>query len=399
MSGKVFIKAKKARPFFGRHPWVFASAIDRVEGSPQPGDAVEVFSHDREFIAHGLFNPHSTIRVRLYSWDQARPIDDAMIAERIARAIDLRQGALGLGDPHGACRLVFSESDGLSGLIVDRYANLLVVQFTSLAMAQHEKAIVATLEERLSPAGIYRRTERGVGELEKLEIDDTLLAGAVPEAPIEIQEGPDDARLGFLVDVRAGQKTGAFLDQRDNRRAAARYAAGRDVLDLFCFGGGFALAAMKWGKAKSALGLDVSAPAITLAQRNAERNDLPVEFLKEDVTAGLARLKAEGRSFGLIVCDPPKFARTPGAVDNALRGYENLNRAALEILEPGGILVTCSCSGHVDFDQFTEAVVAAAQRLGRDLQFLEVRTQAPDHPVSAFCLETQYLKCLIAHAP
>lgn len=389
---RVILQPRKARPFFGRHPWVFASAVARVEGDPGPGAPVRVLTSDKEFIAHGLYNPHGKIRVRLYSWDEQRPFDTELLNDRIERAIRFRHETLGLGDPAGACRLVYSESDGLSGLVVDRYADILVVQFTSLAMAGFESAIVAALTERLAPRGIYRRTERGIGELEGLAIDDAPLAGAVPDQPIPIVE----SGLEFLVDPRAGQKTGAFLDQRDNRLAASRYAKHRSVLDLFCYGGAFSLVAAKNGGAASVLGIDVSGSAIALAQRNAERNEIAAEFVQEDATAALRRLAKEGRRFGMILCDPPKFARSAGAVEGAIRGYEQLNRQAIELLEPGGILVTSSCSGHISEEDFVSILASSAQHAKRDVQMLEQRGQAPDHPVSLFCLETSYLKCVLA---
>lgn len=394
MSARVFLQARKARPFFGRHPWVFQSAIERIEGDPAPGDAVRVLTSEKKFIAHGLFNPNSNIRVRLYSWDPERPFDAAMLAERIERAVAARHVDLGLGDPKGACRLVYSESDGLSGLLVDRYADVLAVQFTSLAMARFEEEVIAILQRRLAPRGIYRRTERGIGELEGLEIEDALLAGHVPEHGVEIVEHG----LRYRVDVQTGQKTGAFLDQRDNRLAAARYAKGRDVLDLYCYGAAFGIAAARLGGARSVLAVDVSGPALGLAQTNADLNETTIEFRQSDAAAALEEFAREGRRFGMICCDPPKFARTPGAVANALKGYENANRRALELLEPGGILVTSSCSGHVSREDFLGVLVAASQRAERELHVLEQRGQAPDHPVSGYCLETGYLKCILARA-
>ncbi len=387
----VALQAKKARPFFGRHPWVYQNAIEKIAGNPEPGAQIRVVSFEKEFIAYGLFNPDSTIRVRLYSWDKDRLIDADLIEERIARAVRLRHDVLGLGDPAGGCRLVFSEADGLSGLIVARYADILVVQFTSRALATYQQEIVGILERLLAPRGIMRRTERGIGELENLDLDDAPLAGDVPTAPVVIVEHG----VRYLVDVRAGQKTGFFLDQRDNRAALCRYTGGRTVLDLFCYGGGFGIAAAKVGRAKSVVGVDVSGPALRLAQQNADLNDVAMELINDQVITAMQQLLREKRKFGVVVCDPPKFARTAGALEQATKGYEHLNRLALELLEPGGVLLTCSCSGHVSAEQFLKIVVASAQQLGRDLQILEQRGQAPDHPVSAFCLATSYLKCLV----
>lgn len=381
-----------ARPLFGRHPWLFAAAIDRIDGLYEPGDSVRVLSNEGQFVAHGLINPHSKIRVRLYSWEPDQPVTSDLINHRIEQAVRLRNEALGLGDPAGACRLVYSESDGLSGLVVDRYADTLVVQFTSLAMARHEAAIVDCLRSLLSPRGIYRRTERGMGSLEHLDLDDRLLWGEVGDQPISIVENG----LTLRVDVREGQKTGAFLDQRDNRLALCRYVSGRSVLDLFCHSGAFGLLAVKRGGASSLTAIDVSASAIALARENARLADVDADFRQQEVTPALTQLRREGRRFGVIICDPPKFARSTAAIERALHAYEQLHLAAIELLEPGGILLACSCSGLVSPAQFVQTVAQASQRARRHLLLLEQRGQAPDHPISVYCLETGYLKCLIA---
>lgn len=393
MTAKAFLGHRKARPFFGRHPWVFESAIDRIDGDPAPGDPVEVYSHEREFIAHGLYNPHSLIRIRLYSWDKDVPVSEELVRERIVRAIAMRR-EIGLDVPGGGVRLVYSESDALSGLVVDRYADFCAVQFTSLALARFESTVIEAIREAVRPRGIYRRTERGIGELEGLRAEDGPMWGEVPEEPIAIVENG----LSFLVDVRTGQKTGYFLDQRENRLAASRYARGRDVLDLYCHSGGFAISLLKLGNARSAIAADISGPALALAQRNADVNGVTLELRQENAPQLLEAFRSEGRRFGMICADPPKFARASGAKVGAIRGYEALNRMALELLDPGGILVTSSCSGHLSADEFVEIIVTAAQKLGRDIQILEQRGQAPDHPVSGFCLETGYLKCVIARA-
>jgi 23S rRNA (cytosine1962-C5)-methyltransferase len=388
----VIVKARKARPFFGRHPWLFVGAIDKIQGEAAPGGQVRVLSFEREFIAYGLYNPDSNIRVRLYSWDPERPFDESLLEERIERAVRSRHELLGLADPKGACRLVFSEADGLSGLVVDRYADVLVVQFTSRALAQFEGRVLAVLMRLLTPRGIYRRTERGVGELENLDLEDELVAGSIPEGPFPIVENG----MQWLVEPRTGQKTGLFLDQRDNRQSLCRYSKGRAVLDVCCYGGGFGITAMRNGGAASFLGVDSSGPAIHLAQQNAELNGVSGEFLHEQAVPAMQQLLREGRRFGLVVCDPPKYARSSGAIEQASKGYDQLNRLALDLLEPGGVLCTCSCSGHISPAMFLQILAGAAQKAGRSLQVLEQRGQAADHPVSVYCLESAYLKCIIA---
>jgi 23S rRNA (cytosine1962-C5)-methyltransferase len=388
----VTLKPRRARPFFARHPWLFVNSIATVHGPAEPGTEVIVRSHEGTLIARGLLNPHSAIRVRLYRWTD-EPLDEAFWSGRLDAALALRRDVLRRDLPGSAARLVFSESDGLSGLSVDRYDRWLVAQFTSLALYQRRDLLLRLLAEKTATEGILLRTERGVAGLEGLDWSPQheAVLGTLPDGPILIEEHG----LRYAVDVRAGQKTGFYLDQRENRREVARFALGRDVLDVFCYTGGFALNAASHGAA-SVLGVDSSAPAIDLARLNAERNELTaVHFEVGDALPTLARLAGEGRRFGLVVLDPPKFARNPKAIEDALKGYLRLNHAALGVLEPGGVLVTCSCSGHVDRQLFAQMLGQVAEASGRPIQILDQRSQAPDHPVAASCLETEYLKCFI----
>jgi 23S rRNA (cytosine1962-C5)-methyltransferase len=389
---RVFIKPRRARPFFARHPWVFVTSIDRVEGDPNPGDEVVVVSYEGQFIARGLFNHRSAIRVRLYRWED-EPIDEEFLAEKIALATSMRFDLLGLGGPKTACRLVFSESDGLSGLTADRFDRWLVVQFTSLALFEKREILIRLLSDDAALEGIILRGEKGIPSQEGLKVEEGVVFGTLPEGPIEINENG----LTYSVDLATGQKTGFYLDQRDNRRAVAFYAKGRRVLDLFCYTGGFSLNALVLGEAISTLGIDTSERAIDLARRNAIANHArSARFEVADVFDTLERLRASGEKFGLVICDPPKFARHPKALEDAVKGYLRLNRAAVDVLEPGGVLVTCSCSGLVDRTLFLDILGQAAELSGRPIQILEQRGQAADHPISASCLETEYLKCVIA---
>ena len=388
---RILLKPRKARPFFGRHPWVLDSAIDRIEGSPADGDVVDLCSDRGEFIARGIFNSRSRIHVRLYTWNEAEPLDEAFWRRRLESALQLRS-VLGYDQPEGAARLVFSEGDGLSGLIVDRYGEYLVVQVTALALAVRLPQIVPMLVDLARPQGILLRTERDIVRAEGLDLATGLAWGRMPEGPVEIL----DQGLRYGVDLAEGQKTGLYLDQRENRTAAARYMNGRRVLDMFCYTGGFSLAAAALGKAREVLGFDTSQRAVAQARANAERNGLGnVRFESGDAFETLHALKTAGERFDGIVLDPPKFARSRGGVDDALRAYARLNRLALDVLAPGGILVTCSCSGHVTRDDFFFMLVSVAQQSGRDIQVLEQRGAAADHPVSATCPETEYLKCFI----
>ena len=389
----VILKPKRARPFFGRHPWVLDSAVQRVEGSPADGDVVDLATHDGTFVARGLWNAASRLRVRLYAFDPAVRLDDALWRSRLEAAVALRR-SLGLDDRAGAARLVNSEGDDLSGLIVDRYGDYLAVQVTALAMARRLEPLADMLVDLVAPRGVLLRgAERGLARLEGLQLPDRVLRGAAPTGPIFVAE----QGLKFGVDLAEGQKTGYYLDQRDNRHAAARYARGRRVLDMFCYSGGFAVAAAVAGGARSVLAVDSSAKAAALARANADLNGAAnVTVEAADAFEKLDALRAAGERFGMVVLDPPKFARSRAALDDALRAYHRINRVAVDLLEPGGILVTCSCSGSVSRESFLEMLGGVAQRSGRGLQILESRGAAPDHPVSASCLEGEYLKCVIA---
>jgi 23S rRNA (cytosine1962-C5)-methyltransferase len=378
-------------PFLGGHPWLFSGAIARVAGTPADGDEVEVVTAGGAFVARGLYNGRSQIRVRLYRWEPA-PLDGPFFSSRVHDALRLRHETLGMADPDGACRLVFSEGDGLSGLTVDRYGPYLAVQFTSLALASRREVLLDALEEAVAPLGMVLRTEKGILEEEGLELRDGPLRGTLPDGLHDFT----DRGLRFAVDLRTGQKTGFYLDQRANRARAAHYARGRTVADVCCYTGGFSVA-LAAGGATSVVGVDASAPALELAAMNADRNGVAdaTTFERADAFKWLERAAEDGRRFGMVVLDPPRFARTRKGVRQALMAYERLNRLALGCLEPEGILVTCSCSGRVTPEEFSGAVGRAAAAASRHVQILEARGQAPDHPVAATCLESSYLKCLI----
>lgn len=388
---RVVLQSRRARPFFARHPWVFAGAIAAVEGEPADGAEVELVSHAGNFIARGLYNSRSKIRVRLYSWHADVALDRDFWRSRLQAAIHLRRDILRLDGPGRACRLVFSEGDGLSGLTVDRYDRWLVVQFTSLGLAQRQQEICELLVELLQPQGIYLRTERGIGQLEGVELHDGPLWGEVPTEPIPLQE----QGLQFLVQLTEGQKTGFYLDQRDNRQHVAKYAPGRRMLDGFCYSGGFGLHAARAG-ASAVLGVDVSEAALQLARQNAARNNLHnIAFHKAEVFDHLGTLAQQGEKFGLVVLDPPKFARQRNAVEDALKGYRRLQALGLRLLEPDGILVTCCCTGLITMPMLEDLLGQLAESEKRDIQLLEKHGQAADHPVAVTCLESSYLKCLI----
>jgi 23S rRNA (cytosine1962-C5)-methyltransferase len=408
-AARAVLRPRKALPFYGRHPWVRDTAIDRVEPTTIAGEhfhdpdgqVVDLVSDRGKFIARGLYNGQSRIRVRLYTWNADEPLDEAFFRRKLEAAIGLRrqigyEPEVGLaGDQQrldSAARLVFSEADGLSGLVVDRYGDCLVVQPTSLAIAQRIEMFVATLQELLQPRAVVLRSEKNVAQLEGMQLAEGHVWGELPAGPITIREHG----LAYEIDLHAGQKTGFYLDQRENRRAAAAYLRGRRVLDMFCYTGGFAMAARALGGAADVLGIDASKKAVAQARRNAERNGLDrVRFDTGDAFQTLDALLAQEARFDAVILDPPKFARGKSGANQALMAYHRLNRAAIELLEPGGILVTCSCTGGVTREDFLLMLSGVAQKAHRDIRVLEQRGAAADHPVSATCLETDYLKCLI----
>ena len=388
---QAILKPRKARPFFGRHPWVLDSAIARVDGNVTDGDVVDLLTDTGKFVARGVFNSHSRIRVRLYTWNNAEAIDGTFWKRRLRTAVELRT-QLGLDDASGAARLVFSEADGLSGLVVDRYGPWLSIQVTSLGMARRLEELTAMLVELTEPRGVFIRTEKGVAAAEGIDLRDGLYWGEAPQGPVFIVENG----LRYGVDLAEGQKTGFYLDQRDNRLAAASYFSGRRVLDMFCYSGAFSLNASVHGNAREVLGFDSSHKAVTLARANAELNGVKnVHFEESDCFKALDALVAARQRFGAVVLDPPKFARNRSSVDEALRAYHRVNRLAVDVLEPLGILVTCSCSGHVTSEDFLYMLRGVAEQTGRDIQVLAMRGAGPDHPLAVTCLESEYLKCFI----
>ena len=392
MSAKVILRAKRAQPFFGRHPWVFPGAIERVEGAPADGAEVDLVSHGGNFVARGLYNSQSKIVVRLYSWDEGTRLDEAFFRARLAKALHLRHDVLKLNAPDAGYRACFSESDYLSGMVVDRYGDWLAVQFTALGIANRRELIVSALRDLLNPTGIYLRTEKGVGKLEGVELHDQLLWGEAPPPDLAIAEHG----MRFLVNLTEGQKTGYYLDQRDNRAAVARLSAGKRFLDAFCYSGGFGLYAARAGAAE-VLCLDASEPALELARRNAALNGLGnVAFERADVFNHLGALAASGRQFDVVVLDPPKFARNRAAVPDALKGYRRLHQLAMKLLAPDGVLVSCCCTGLITMLDLEELLAQVAVEARRDVQIVERRGPAPDHPVAVTCRESGYLKCLIS---
>lgn len=390
---RVVLKPRRAQPFFYRHPWVFEGAIARTEGNPEVGDETLLVTEKGDAVARGLYNPESKIKLRLYSWDIDRALDSSFFAERIDRALEFRERLA--PEPHAdsATRLVCSEGDNLSGLTVDRYGRWLVVQITSAAVALRREMILDHLEMRLQPAGILLRTERGIGDAEGLDLEDGLVRGSTPPQPLLIEEHG----LRYQVDLLEGQKTGFFLDQKENRLAASRYLADSRVLDLFCYSGGFGLTALRHGRAKEVVGVDVSESAVAIASENAKLNSLEhqASYSAQPAFEALEEFASTGEQFDAVILDPPKMTRSRHTVEKALKGYYSLNKLAVDLLPPGGILVTCSCSGLIGRDDFEQVLATVTMRSGRTIQVLEARGPAADHPVAVSCPESNYLKCYI----
>ncbi len=385
----IILKPRRALPFFSRHPWVFAGAIGKYAKKLEVGSEVLLLSHEGKPIARGLFNPASQIKIRLYSWEVDRPLDKTFWKQRIESAVALRQSIFSDDASFNACRLIFSEADHLSGLTVDRFGDWLAVQFTSAAMAKRSDDICDLLEEILQPKGIWLRTEKGMSAAEGMELSDQLLRGEAPPRPLFIEENG----LSYGVDLCQGQKTGFYYDQRDNRLAAARYLQG-NILDICCYTGGFTFNALKHGKAKQVTAVDSSAASLEMAQQNASLNNLSDRCRFEHSDA-LKYLESSETKYDGIILDPPKFARSRGGIQRAAKAYLKWNIAALNLLKPNSILVTCSCSGLISREEFEGIIAQAAIEAKRNVRILESRGQACDHPVATACPENAYLKCLI----
>ncbi|MGH8635427.1 MAG: class I SAM-dependent rRNA methyltransferase [Burkholderiales bacterium] len=386
---KLILKAGREKSLKRRHPWVFSGAVAKVQGEPGPGETVAIGSATGEFLAVGAYSPKSQIVARVWAWED-RAIDGAFFNRLIGRAVEQRR-ALPDGNDTGAMRLVHGESDGLPGVVADRYGDTVVLQLTSAGAERWREAIADALLEVSGASRIWERSDAEVRVLEGLPPVTAALRGAREPTRIAISE----QGLQFEIDLERGHKTGFYLDQRDNRRRVRMLARGRDVLDAFCYSGGFALNALAGG-AKSVIAVDSSADALVLARSNAELNKLAqAEWLEGDVFQLLRRFRDQGRSFDLVVLDPPKFAPTAAHAGKAARAYKDINLLAFKLLRPGGLLVTFSCSGGVSADLFQKIVAGSALDAGVQAQIIERLGPGADHPVALNFPEGDYLKGLV----
>jgi 23S rRNA (cytosine1962-C5)-methyltransferase len=411
------LKPGREKSLLRRHPWIFSGAVHHVDRTPAlrprpaplyrggqahtvpvssredvaSGETVNLLSFKGDFLARAAYSPSSQIRARVWTFNQ-EPVDTDFFRKRIHASIEQRS-ILNLQRSTNACRLIHAESDGLPGLIVDRYADMLVLQSLTAGSEFWKETIADILLEETGLDTIYERSDADVRELEGLQPVIGFLRGSINHSPLTITEND----LKFNINFEAGHKTGFYLDQRQNRLRVRELANGRDVLDCFCYTGGFTLNALTGG-AKSVVAVEASAEALSLGNENLRLNSgqaESVEWCEGDVFQVLRRFRDEARSFDMIVLDPPKFAPTAAQAEKASRGYKDINLLAFKLLQPGGILVTFSCSGGIDAALFQKIVASAALDAGVEAQILEHLSQGPDHPVALNFPEGTYLKGLV----
>jgi len=386
----LLLKPGREKSLLRRHPWIFSGAIARAEGNPGLGDTVDILSSRGDFLARAAYSPFSQIRARVWTFVDER-VEEGLLRRHVQAALE-RRTALGLDSSTSAFRLIHAESDLLPGLIVDRYADVLVMQCLTAGAELWREPLADLLLEETGAKAIYERSDADVRELEGLPQRAGPLRGK-PPARVQIRE----YGLQFVVDIEKGHKTGFYLDQRENRHLLQDFCAGKEVLNCFCYTGAFTVHALAAG-AESVLSVDTSAEALGLGQENVDLNKLPegrAEWAAADVFQALRKYRDEARSFDVIILDPPKFAPTLAQADRAARGYKDINLLAFKLLRPGGVLFTFSCSGGVDAALFQKIVASAALDAAVDAAILRTMTQAPDHPVLLSFPEGAYLKGLV----
>ena len=388
---ELILKPTREKSLLRRHPWIFSGAIEHVQGDPQPGETVDVLDAKRYFLARAAYSPSSQIRARAWTFDESEQVDVDFFRRCIDSALALRS-TLGLSAVSDAVRLVHAESDHLPGLIVDRYGDVLVLQSLTAGSEFWRDTLADILLEKTGASVISERSDADVRSLEGLAARAGPLRGAVPDVVQIVEHG-----LRYRVDVRTGQKTGFYLDQRENRSRVRELASDREVLNCFAYTGGFTLCALAGG-ARSVLSVESSGPALALARENAGLNgfdEARAEWLEADVFRTLRSLRDAGRSFDLVVLDPPKFAPTHKQAEAASRGYKDINLSALRLLRPGGLLATFSCSGGISAELFQKIVAGAAADARVGATILERFQAASDHPVRLEFPEGEYLKGML----
>jgi len=388
---KIVLKRGEDKRIRAGHPWVFSNEIKEITGEKEPGVAAEIYDAGGAFIGAGYYNPRTLIAARLVARTDADIDSAGFYRERISRAVSYRRL---LYPDMATFRAVYGEGDSLPGLIVDKYGDYLAVQFLTCGMEIRRELIIGVLIEQFAPKGIVGRNDAAVRSLEGLDEKVEILYGNVP-AQVEIEEHS----LHFRIDLLGGQKTGHFLDQKENHLLLKEKVKGKDILDCFSYSGSWGMHAASFGAARVTC-VDISEKAVALSRENAALNGFAavVECEAVDAFERLRTLRSEGRSFDVVVLDPPAFVKNKKVLQEAMKGYFTINRRAMELLRPGGYLVTCSCSYHLEREVFRELLANAAQKARREMRLIEVRSQAPDHPVLLAVPETEYLKCFVLQA-
>jgi len=388
----VVLKKGKEKAVLHRHPWVFSGAIEKVKGKPVNGEIIKLLNTQGAFLAYGFYNDQSRVAVRLLEWDESVTVDESWFRQKVQTAVAGRAHILADGSTD-TCRLIFSESDYLPGLIVDKYAGHLAVQVLTSGMQNAMPVIIDELNNLLSPLSIFDKSDATSRAHEGLETTNVLLAGNQPPELVMVKENG----ITYGINIAEGQKSGFYCDQRDNRLLLASYAKGKKVLDCFSYTGGFTLNSLYEG-ASSVTSVDSSALAIETLQENIRLNkfeETQHDAIKSDVNVQLRKFRDEGDKFDIIVLDPPKYAPSRSALDRASRAYKDLNRLGMQLLNSGGLLATFSCSGAMDMETFKQVLAWAALDAGKQVQFIHQFHQPEDHPVRASFPEGEYLKGLL----
>lgn len=385
---KVYLHQGKQKRIAGGHPWIYRTEIKEIRGEFNPGDIVDVFDYREKFVGRGYINPASQITIRILTRDQEEVINEGFFRSRISAAWNYRQRVI---RDTNSCRVIFGEADFLPALIVDKFGDYLAIQTLALGIDLHKDTIIKQLKEIVQPKGIYERNDVTVRKLEGLPLQ-TGFIGEPFDPRVVIKENG----LRFMVDLEGGQKTGYFLDQRENRLALQGLVKGGRVLDCFCHTGTFSMYAAKFG-AREVLGLDIAAPALETARVNAELNGYSniCSFKETNSFDELRNMEKANEKFDVVILDPPAFTKSKQAVEGAIRGYKEINLRGMKLLPRGGYLVTCSCSYHMKENLFLETVLQAGRDAGRELRLVELRRQAKDHPMLLASPESHYLKCVI----
>ncbi|MDU6922871.1 23S rRNA (cytosine(1962)-C(5))-methyltransferase RlmI [Franconibacter helveticus] len=389
MSVRLVLAKGREKSLLRRHPWVFSGAVARLEGKASAGETVDIVDHQGKWLARGALSPASQIRARVWTFDREETVDIAFFTRRLQQAQQWRDW-LAERDGLDSYRLIAGESDGMPGVTIDRFGNFLVLQLLSAGAEYHRPALVSALQALYPDCSIYDRSDVAVRKKEGLELAQGPVSGDLPPALLPIEEHG----MKLLVDIQNGHKTGYYLDQRDSRFATRRYVAQKRVLNCFSYTGGFAVSALMGG-CSQVISVDTSQDALDVARQNVELNGLDLskaEFQRDDVFKLLRKYRDGGEKFDVIVMDPPKFVENKSQLMGACRGYKDINMLAIQLLNPGGVLLTFSCSGLMTTDLFQKIIADAATDAGRDVQFIEQFRQAADHPVLASYPEGLYLK-------